>query len=272
MATLTIEDLAETWGEADTPVTERQPRTSLQRRWAADGVVVLPRLAPEDLMGLYEDEWREANGASPGGWDYATPYMDHPALRTLCCCGPIARVLEELLGEPAGVHLNLTGWVSTRRDWHFDQYLNPPGVGAHYAAMWLALDTIHPDSGPFQYVAGSHRWWPPISQDLMRAALGPDGDGPRWPAASERILTPLFWAELDRRGIVPTSYLPERGDVLVWHSRLLHRGSIPRDETRERRSLIAHYSGIHHRADMPAAERHPLGGWLFPLHGRQPVR
>jgi hypothetical protein len=284
VSTFTIDDLAEDWGEADTPATERFPATANQWAWQRDGVVILPGFAPEALMALYETEWLAVNGgfgaqpgwlesyASPGGWDYATPYMDYPMLKALCCEAGLATVLAELIGEPAGVHLNLTGWRSTRRDWHFDQYLNPPGVGAHYAAVWLALDDIHPDSGPFQYVPGSHHWWPPISQDLMRQALGLEGATPQWPAASERILTPLFEAELEARHVTPTSYRPVRGDVLIWHSRLLHRGSVPRDETMERRALISHFSGIHHRPDMPPARHHPLGGWWFPLDGRQPVR
>jgi ectoine hydroxylase-related dioxygenase (phytanoyl-CoA dioxygenase family) len=197
--------------------------------------------------------------------------MHHPELLELCCHPALAAALQELTGEPMAVHLNLTGWRSTRRRWHFDQYLNEPYVGAYYAAAWIALDNIHPDAGPFEYVPGSHRWWPPISQHKMRAALGNDGTGPDWPTHSERILTPLFEAELAARGITPQPFLANRGDVLIWHSRLLHQGSIPRNPHMERRGLIAHFSGIHHRPDMPPAVQHPNGGRYFPLGGRQPV-
>ncbi|MBL9007487.1 MAG: phytanoyl-CoA dioxygenase family protein [Myxococcales bacterium] len=33
-----------------------------------------------------------------------------------------------------------------------------PLVAASGIALWFAFDTIHPDSGPFEYVPGSHRW------------------------------------------------------------------------------------------------------------------
>jgi hypothetical protein len=267
----TLADLAEEWGPSQHPLTERQPQTERQKRWAEDGFLILPNFADEALMAAYEDEWLAHNADSPGGWDYATPYMEHPALRALCCDMRLAIVLSELLGEPAGVHLNLTGWRSTRRDWHFDQYLNEPYVGGFYVAMWLALDDIHPDSGPFEYVPRSHHWYPPISQAKMRYALGPDGAGPDWPTKSERILTPLFESELALRDITPHRFLAMRGDVLLWHGRLLHRGSPPVDPEMERRGLIAHFSGIHHRPDMPAATQHERGGWFFPLGGRQPV-
>jgi ectoine hydroxylase-related dioxygenase (phytanoyl-CoA dioxygenase family) len=279
----TVDQLAEEWNPALIPETERSPNTQLQHDWARNGVVILPNLLPEALLSAYEDEWMAANGGktakigdpstydSPMGWQYATPYMDFPRLRALCCAPEIASVLEELIGEPAGVHLNLTGWQSTRRNWHFDQYLNEPYVGAFYVAIWIALDDISADSGPFEYIPSSHQWWPPISQAKMRAALGADGDGHDWPTHSERILTPIFEEAIKSRQLKTSTFLAKRGDVLFWHSRLLHRGSIPNDSTLERRALIAHYSGVNHRPDMPEAVQQD-GGWFFPLGGRQPVR
>lgn len=263
---MTLDDLAEEWGDDQAPSTEAKPRTKLQREWAKNGVVILPGFADDAAMTAYEDEWL-AHSPGPGGWPDAIPYMRHPALAALCCDGDLAQVLEQLIGEPAGVHLNLTGWRSTERNWHTDQYLNEPYVGAHYVAMWLALDDIADDAGPFEYLPGSHRWFAPISQAKIRRALDADGAGPDWPSRSERILTPLFEAALAERKATPVRHLAKRGDVLLWHSRLLHRGSVPVDPTRERRALIAHYSGIHHRPDMPPASRHDQGGWFFPLTG-----
>jgi hypothetical protein len=271
-AAFTLDDLAEHWTDDVIPETERFPTTRAQDEWADNGFVIRDGLLDDDAMTAYEIEWMAHNAHRPGGWDYATPYMDHPALLELCCQPALAELLEELIGEPMGVHLNLTGWTSTRRDWHFDQYLNEPYVGAFYAAVWIALDDISPHAGPFQYIPGSHHWWEPISQHKMRAALGPDGDGPDWPTKSEQILSPLFKAEIDAMGIKPSEFLGHRGDMLVWHSRLLHRGSIPTNPHLERRALIVHFSGIRHRPDMPPAVQHPAGGWFFPLGGKQPVR
>ena len=232
--------------------------------WNEDGVVVLEKFVPEDLMVAYEECWEEANSNSPGGWDYPTPYMDNPALLDITTWGGIGELLEDLIGEPAGVHLNLTGWVSTQRDWHQDSYLNPPHVGDYYAAIWLALDDIHPDSGPFQYVKGSHRW-PQVTREKILDALEPEERDHKWPKYSERILTPLFEAEIEKRDAEVTSHLPSRGDLLVWHGRIMHRGSPPNVPGMQRKSLIAHYSGIHHRGDMPAAVQTDSGGWYFPL-------
>lgn len=232
--------------------------------WNEDGVVIMPNFFPEELMSAYEQCWREHNTDRVGGWPDCTPYRRHPELFNILTYGPLGDLLESLIGEPAGVHLNLTGWVSTERDWHQDSYLNPPHVGDYYAAIWIALDDIHPDSGPFQYVPGSHRW-PQVTRELIVNALEPHERDHRWPKYSERILTPLFEQEIVNREVPPVSHIASRGDLLVWHGRLMHRGSKANVHHMERRALIAHYSGVNHRGDMPRAKRSQNGGWYFPI-------
>lgn len=273
-STLTLEDLALDEAEwAATPV-EHHPDDDLQRQWVQDGYVVLPSLIPDPLIDAYAERWQQVNGPGgegdwrPGGWPLATPYMHEPTLLDLCSHKGLHDAMAHLIGEPVGLHLNLTGWQTTERDWHQDGYLNEPYVGGHYIAAWIALDRIHPDSGPFQLVPGSTAW-PQVSQARIRDALrahGYDGDGPGWPKATEAILTPLFEQEITEREVEPVTFLPERGDVILWNGRALHRGSRARRHGMERRAVIAHFSGIGHRPDMPPAVRHG-DGWYFPLHG-----
>ena len=66
--------------------------------------------------------------------------------------------IEMLIGTPMGLNLALTGWRSTTRTWHQDDYLNPPYINCHYAAVWIALEDIDPDCGMFEFVPGSHKW------------------------------------------------------------------------------------------------------------------
>ena len=114
-------------------------------------------------------------------------------------------------------------------------------------------------------VRGSHRW-PVVTQEKILAALPADKRDYRWPTYSEEILTPIFTEEIAKRNAEVVTHLPKRGDVLFWHSRLVHRGSVPNDKKITRRALIAHYSGINHRSDMPTAVKHN-DGWYFPIDG-----
>lgn len=263
-------------------LTEPAPEPS-SMDWNDDGIVLLPSLFSDEEIEAYKDEWKRNNGFQYIDW-YAqrdgsiptlgeihadnvrgyneTAYMRNPALMNLCSNRVLAETLEALLGEPAGVHLNLTGWMSTFRDWHQDTYLNPAHVGDYYAAVWIALDDIHPDSGPFQYVAGSHRWNLLTQQKIGQVVNLND---PTWPSQTEAILTPLVTQEIADRGAEVTTYLPKKGDVLIWHSRLYHRGSVPNLPGAYRGAAIAHYSGINHRGDMPTAQQHANGGWYFPI-------
>lgn len=265
----TPKELEQQYAELTIPAPEPGPAD-----WNDDGFVIKKSFIPEELMQEYEACWIDNNAeyvdgnftmTRPGGWPDCTPYRRHPEVMNILTYKGLADTMEELIGEPAAVHLNLTGWVTTTRDWHQDTYLNPPHVGDYYVAIWIALETINPNSGPFQLVPGSHRW-PTVTQEKILQALPEEQRDYRWPRFSEDVLTPIFTHEIQKRGAEILTYLPERGDVLFWHGRLLHRGSKPNDSTIPRRSLIAHYSGINHRQDMPKALKHN-DGWYFPIDG-----
>ena len=264
----TLGRLTDPWPPGDAPwldQPDQKPVDPLHRQWMRDGYVILPGFMPLDLLRNYRDAWQADNADRPGGWPYDTPYMHVPAVADLATHPGLNDVLEHLIGEPMGVHLNLTGWRSTQRDWHQDGYLNPDTNRDWYAAVWIALDDIHPDSGPFEYVPGSHKRYGIIRQDAMLAMLEPEEHGPDWPRHSERILTPMFEALMERDGLRPSRFLARRGDVLIWHARLLHRGSPPRNPELERRAAIFHYSSIYKRPDMPEAVARG-GGHIFPIH------
>jgi ectoine hydroxylase-related dioxygenase (phytanoyl-CoA dioxygenase family) len=250
--------------------------------WNGEGVVILENRIDQDLITSYQRAWRQSNGYRsaiqtesgawmldadrPGGWPDCTPYMRHPEILDLVA--PLESVLEGLIGEPGGLNLNLTGWVTTQRDWHQDSYLNEPEVGDHYAAVWIALGDIHPDSGPFQYVPGSHRW-PQVTRERIGRHVNL-GD-PGWPKHSEKVLSPMFAELIDESGAQVVTHLPKSGDVLIWHGRLLHRGTIANLPGAYRPAFIGHFSGINHRSSMPRALRWNNGGWFFPIASSGPV-
>jgi SAM-dependent methyltransferase len=263
--TLTWDDIASPVSDEEVPVLERSTidpatLTPEQRAWQRDGVLLLEKFLPDELIDRYCAVREQL--AFPAGWKSKTPYLNVPELKDICLYGPLADKLEHLIGEKMGLHLNLTGWVSTERDWHQDHYLNPAFVSSYYVAVWMALDDIQTDAGPFEYVRGSHRW-PLIRQSNVLKLLDHDGSDPAWPIWSERILTPFFEHEIVRRNAQVERFLGKRGDMLIWHARLLHRGSLPTRPGAERRALISHYSAINRRPDMGRVARHGNGGYYF---------
>lgn len=245
----------------DRPDVDEASLTPERLAWRRDGVVILRKFLPDAVLEPYIERRERLKTEFPeeylGGWSSPTPYEHVSELRTAGLYPPLMDMLEHLVGEPMMMHLNLTGWVSTERNWHQDDYLNPDFVNSWYAAAWIALDDIHPDSGPFQYIPGSHAW-PLLRREKVLACMTDEQRNRRdalgvsvWPKTSESFVVPAVEAEIERRGVPAESFIASKGDVLIWHGRLMHKGSSPNSRDLLRRSLIVHYSGVNHRQDMP---------------------
>jgi hypothetical protein len=238
--------------------------TENQRKWRRDGYLILEKFFPDDMLDAYSAErWRLRPKLQ--SWSCPVVYMHVPEARALCTHGALSAILEELIGEPMGLHLNLTGWISTERNWHQDDYLNPPFLNSYYLAVWIALDDIPAESGPFEYVPGSHRW-PLLRAEKVREFLPLHMRFSSWPTWSQHFVAPACEEEIERRGAKVERFLAKKGDVMIWHGRLLHRGSPPQDKTIPRKALIAHYSSIKRRPDFSEPLRDGEdGGWYFPF-------
>ena len=267
-------DIADEVDDAARPFLDRRTLdasslTQHQACWRDNGYLILEKFIPEAIVDRYVAV--RSKIADPLGWHSPSAYEGVEEMRDLALYAPLAHEMEQLIGKTMGLHLVLSGWTSTTRDWHQDDYLNPPEVNSHYIAVWFALDAISPDAGPFEFVPGSHRW-PLVRRSKVMALLPPGAErNQSWPWLSEAMLSPFFDAEIGRRGVKIEQFLGNKGDVLLWHSNLLHRGSLPRNPKLERRSLIAHFTAVGHRNDMHATQRHKRGGTYFDLKADRPL-
>jgi hypothetical protein len=245
----------------DRPAIDESALTQDQRDWCREGVVIKRGFLGREFLEPYIRRRLQLRDISLDhhhlGWASPTPYEHVEELRTVCLYPPLMRVFESLIGEPMLLHLNLTGWISTERNWHQDDYLNPGHVNSWYVAVWIALGHVHDEAGPFEYIPGSHRW-PLLRQNKVKNWMSPDELSVRastgvetWPKESERFVVPAIEHEIASRGATPKRFVAEMGDVLIWHGRLLHRGTKATGADYLRPALIAHYSGISHRPDMP---------------------
>jgi hypothetical protein len=221
-----------------------------------EGVLILKDFIPHDLIDAYKERFEKSLSIEqwPQGFGIGTPYKTVIEIKDLCLYQPLMELLNNLFegDHEMGMHLNLTGWRSTERNWHQDDYLNPPFVNAHYAGVWFALDDIHPDAGPFEYVEGSHNVLDICRREKVLKALPPDlAASPDWPWHAESILNSLYDKEIERLGLPVRKWCGKKGDVLIWHGWLLHRGSKQINPNLYRPTIITHYSSIKKRPDMP---------------------
>jgi hypothetical protein len=227
----------------------RSPLAEVFTQWRDNGVLIIKNFIPKSLREPYF-EVRQALGL-PGGWSDPCPYLYVPELRALSLYPKLLVLLDQLIGYEMGLHLNLTGWVSTERAWHQDDYLNPDFVNSHYAAVWIALRDISPDCGPFEFVPGSHKW--PLTRRekvLEHCPVKTTAADPAWPTKTQGWVSDIIGREIENQGAKVEQFIAEEGDVLIWHGRLAHRGSLANVPGTPRHSLIAHYSAIEKRRDM----------------------
>lgn len=268
-----------TWDD----LTEQQPMQTLtpiercpidilnetQKAFRRDGIVAVKGLIPNEVIDEYVDERmklsmkREDPDNFWGGWRSPTPYMHCQQLRTLATFPNLIYQANALIGGVMAPHLTLTGFVSTERQWHGDSYLNEENLWSHYIAAWIALDDIHPDSGPFEFVRGSHKW-PTLRKGKLFGYLTEEQQRrDDWPTFTQDHIAKVCEAEIAIREAKPEYYIPKKGDVMFWHSGLLHRGSKPRDPGLLRKSLIVHFSEVIRRYDMKNLRRDDTTGMLY---------
>src|SRR5438477_9241 len=118
-------------------------------------------------------------------------------------------------------------------------------------AAWIALEDISPESGPLAYVPGSQRFpfYDFSTPPGAAASHAPRGlhsgdytyDPSRHTDADVAAAMAFYSAELERSGLPVHQFNASRGEVLIWHSALMHGGSAPVDEHRTRKSFVVHY-------------------------------
>lgn len=239
--------------------------------WIRDGVYRLDLSRDEKFMSAL-DRYAEARAALPqdatkrsnfwSGWAFPTPYLVCPPLMDVGLHDALVDYVGRFVGGRPLLHLALTGWVSTERNWHQDSYLNPPEVWSRYAAAWIALDDIDDDAGPFEYVPGSHRW-PVLRREKLFERLPPDVRASAdWPSTTQETIARICERRIEQSGLPVVRHTPKRGEVLFWHSALMHRGTEPRRKDLLRKALILHYSAGEARPDMAIQKPHGRG-WFF---------
>ncbi len=244
--------------------------TADQLFWRENGYVIKPKLIPDEIIEPYM-ELRKRLGVGSGLVEnYGPTYYDE--IKDVCLYQPLPDLIRHLFGEDLGLHLILSAFRSSERGWHQDDYLNPEEMSGFYCAAWIALDDIDPDSGPYEFIPGSHRWgW--VRRELVRGYLDDEArqygltihNGRHWAINAELFVNPAYAEKIAREGLPSRQFLAKKGDVLLWHPNLVHRGMAPKNRNIDRAAIIPHYSSIMRRRDLGTDIRN-WRGWGYYWH------
>lgn len=266
---------------------EHAPRL---RQWARDGYLVLEGVLDADTareINADVDAVLEANRELPIGElkkCFENLFPESAATRRAMAHPGVLEWTDRILDMRALPYQSLNLPRSSQQGVHSDEILmttDPPGF---LVAAWFALEDIADDSGPLFVLPGSHRL-PYLSAAETGIPVGADE------AECARIYDANYYELQQRRveqgGFEPWTFAPARGDVLLWHSNLLHGAHAVERAGATRRSLIVHYFGeratpysdlFQRPCDVPDLRRDllvprtPPGRATAPERPRRPVR
>lgn len=163
-------------------------------------------------------------------------------------------ILAQLLNDDPVLINTLTIDLGTTQGSHVDALFMTPPTDDALVATWIAIEDVALDAGPLFYYPGSHLL-PPFrfSTGLQRCV---DAEFPNWSEAASRGIS--------ERGLDREIFLAKKGDVLIWHSRLLHGGSPIINPELTRKSLVNHFFTKHDciNLDMAIRKVGERGYWL----------
>lgn len=248
-----------------------------------NGYAIIPNAVPDEAIDRYREDLDRV-AKNRGGLKASFVRGIHP-LEELDPTKPLTKILDTFVLVPAarklvfaqkildflitlfsddvlafqGLHFEVGSTQAIHQDTTYVVVDRPFNL----AASWIALEDVQEGSGELAYYPGSHRF--PLytyrSQRLpwlyrrKRLNWKPSLDGD---AVHGRHLASLR-EQAQSRGIRRETFLPRKGDALIWHAYLAHGGNPITGRSLTRRSLVSHYCPVHNTPYyfrfIPAADR-----------------
>jgi len=203
-----------------------------------NGFFIIKNAITEDKINAYLDLWNRENADNPSGWSNiggsAAAYLEYSEILDILCDPSIANAFD-VAEKSVALHADITYSVTTELEWHQDNCMPNEIAGSNYMGVWVALENVDEDAGPFEFVPGSHNWdmdYNLLHETAVKGREHPDLNDQRIKYYQDQINT---------RSAKVEKLLIEKGDAFIWHGRLMHRGSPAVDRSKTRMSLIGHY-------------------------------
>jgi hypothetical protein len=202
------------------------------------------------------ERWRRGDAGPPRRQD---AWQEVPEVRALALHPAILDLLAHLYGRSAFAFQTLNFAVGSQQHFHSDAVHFHSFPHGFMCGVWFALEDIHPDSGPLVYYPGSHRL-PYLSAESLGLTPEQVASEPH----PQKFFEPHWRTLVQELGVQPSTFLPRKGQALVWHANLLHGGRPVADRSTSRWSQVVHYLFDHCLYTTPMhSHSHAAGGTRF---------
>lgn len=192
---------------------------------------IIARLAPE-FDADFGDPLADKNTGDMRMQDAWTFDED---VRALAANEDVLTLLSKLYGRRAFPFQTLNFPVGTQQHLHSDSIHFSSIPERFMCGVWLAFEDVHPDAGPLTYLPGSHKW------PILRNAMVGRSDVEDRSQSAQAPFEPVWRALVEAAAQPAETFLPRKGQALIWAANLLHGGSPQTDLKRTRWSQVTHY-------------------------------
>ncbi|MCC0175999.1 phytanoyl-CoA dioxygenase family protein [Waterburya agarophytonicola K14] len=150
----------------------------------------------------------------------------------------MTNIISMLLGAKCLPFQTITGHNGSQQLEHSDAIHMTTYPMDYLAATWTTFEDIDPDSGPLVYYPKSHRIPHFLSQE---AEISTDEFERGGYIPYHEKYEPQLQKIIKSHQLEPKYFHAKKGDVLIWHSNLIHGGSPRKNMQLSRNALVCHY-------------------------------
>lgn len=224
---------------------QKLPKTHQEsiKNWSEDGYAIIKGLFSDEDVETINSEVDKLVESGVIKWRYgnkklmfAIRYSEK--IRKIVDASRIDDTLSFLLGKEVRLFQSINFHYGSGQKAHSDSVHMTTHPEGNLIAIWIALEDISPGSGELWYYPGSHKLPYIYNEDFDHGGnyfmLGPRPyDG--YEAKIEEVIR--------QNELKGESFLPKKGDALIWHANLLHGGLPVENEEITRKSMVLHYYG-----------------------------
>ncbi len=209
--------------------------------WQSDGFMTIQNFFTEREVDSINEEMEDLLLTGKTNFNYTgrkimQSYKYSKSVKNAFVNNKLLSVLESIMGKRVIPFHTINFFKGSEQDAHSDAFHMSTFPEGNLIAVWVALEDISEDQGPLFYYPGTHLWSQikngmlPLEENFWRL----DGN------ANEKYEV-FAKHNLKNAGLKPSMFLPKKGDILIWHSNLIHGGMAMKNSGLTRKSLVMHY-------------------------------
>lgn len=209
--------------------------------WERDGFMTIQNFFTEKEVDSINEEMEDLLLKGKTDFNYTgrkimQSYKYSKSVKNAFVNNKLLSVLESIMKKKIIPFHTINFFKGSEQDAHSDAFHMSTFPEGNLIAVWVALEDVGEDQGPLFYYPGTHLWSQikngmlPLEENFWRL----DGN------ANEKYEV-FAKQNLENAGLKPIMFLPKKGDILIWHSNLIHGGMAMKNSELTRKSLVMHY-------------------------------